>query len=506
MRNGVWYIVSIILLFFLYPSVKSDHYKSSYSESSYAVADFDSLVSLWHIRSSTGNLVQDTIMDYPSVYEAGDISDSIYIERLAAINSPVNFNFNNQVRAYIRLYTENRREQMANMLGLSQYYFPIFEEVLDAYNLPLELKYLTVVESALNPRALSPAGASGIWQFMYRTGRSYGLEVNSYIDERRDPIKATHAAAQYLSDLYDIYGDWQLVLAAYNCGPGNLNRAIRRSGGARDFWSVYYRLPRETRGYIPAFTGAVYAFEYAKEHGLEKNPISFPVATDTVMINKPLHFEQLSGILNLPVEVLRELNPQYRRDIVPAQNKPYPLKLSFNSTMEFASFEDSIYAYRREEFFPSGNIIAEPSRAAHSAVAPSGHVPVSYTVQSGDVVGLIAERFNVRAADLRYWNNISRNLIRVGQTLTIYVPENRREYYETISSGSVSNSGSTEIVANTDGDGSEFIYYSVRSGDNLWVIARQYPGVSSDDIIRLNNLGSGGEIKPGQRLKIMVKE
>ncbi|TCO10772.1 lytic transglycosylase domain-containing protein [Natronoflexus pectinivorans] len=491
----------------LYASTSSSNVKTTDAEREAFVTSLDSMVNLWHVRSATSlDMVLDTIIKSREML-VDEIPDSVYIHRLADINSPIYYPFNSQVKAYIQLYTQRRRTQMENMLGLSEHYFPIFEAALDARNLPLELKYLPVVESALNPRALSRAGASGIWQFMYHTGRHYGLNVNSYIDERRDPVKASEAAADFLSDLYEIYGDWHLVLAAYNCGPGNVNRAIRRSGGQRDFWAIYYRLPRETRGYVPAFIAATYAFKYAEEHNLHARPVNFPVATDTVMISQPLHFEQISEMTNIPIEFIRELNPQYRRDVIPAQNALYPLRLAFDQTTMFASIEDTIYAHRRDEFFPNNQLVISPSSTTHAVVAPAGTVPIEYTVKSGDVVGLIAEWFNVRASDLRYWNNINRNIIRVGQRLTIYVPASRADHFRAVAARHmgqpVQAAAATPAPATASvGDDGNYVWYTVRSGDNLWTIARQYPGVSNEDIMRLNNITDAGRIRPGQRLRI----
>ena len=263
----------------------------------------DSLLHLWYVQSTNeSDLVPDTIIDVAD-QSIPKVADSIYIERLNNLFSPIPLAFNPHVRSYIELYTIRKRQQVQTMLGLSDYYFPIFEEVLDAKGLPMELKYLPIIESALNPRALSRAGASGLWQFMYYTGKRYGLTVDSYLDERRDPMKASIAAASFLSDLYTIYKDWLLVIAAYNCGPGNVNKAISRAGGQRDFWKIFYYLPRETRGYVPAFIAANYVMNYAGEHQLYAAQTSLPIMADTVMINRPLHFEQISSMLNVSVDI-----------------------------------------------------------------------------------------------------------------------------------------------------------------------------------------------------------
>ena len=237
--------------------------------------------------------------------------DSVYLYRLDSLNSAITLSYNNIVRNFIELYTVKKRQQLATMLGLSEYYFPLFEEVLAANSMPLELKYLPVIESALNPVARSRARACGLWQFMYPTGKMYKLEINSYIDERYDPARATEAAICYLKDLYNIYGDWILVIAAYNCGPGNVNKAIRRSGGKKNYWDIYYHLPRETRGYVPAFIAAMYSFNYYKEHNIYPIESTLPRLCDTVIIEKALHFDQICKNMEVSVEELRDINPQY---------------------------------------------------------------------------------------------------------------------------------------------------------------------------------------------------
>lgn len=257
--------------------------------------------------------------------------DSVYLYRLDSLNSAITLSYNNIVRNFIELYTVKKRQQLATMLGLSEYYFPLFEEVLAANSMPLELKYLPVIESALNPVARSRARACGLWQFMYPTGKMYKLEINSYIDERYDPARATEAAICYLKDLYNIYGDWILVIAAYNCGPGNVNKAIRRSGGKKNYWDIYYHLPRETRGYVPAFIAAMYSFNYYKEHNIYPIESTLPRLCDTVIIEKALHFDQICKNMEVSVEELRDINPQYIKDIIPAGfGKAYVLKMPYN--------------------------------------------------------------------------------------------------------------------------------------------------------------------------------
>lgn len=454
---------------------------------------------------------EEKLMEFPKV-----ITDSLYIDRLQSIESPLEFPFNSKVKAYIELYTVRKRQQVEIMLGLSNYYFPMFEEALDKAGLPLELKYLPIIESALNPRAYSRAGASGLWQFMYATGKMYGLKVDSYIDERRDPVKSTQAAVNYLKDLYKQYNDWYLVIAAYNCGPGNVNKAIYRSGGKRDFWQIYYRLPRETRGYVPAFIAAAYSMTYHKEHLIEAKNTDLPMATDTLMISDLLHFNQIAKVTGIAVDDLRKLNPQYSRDVIPAKKKAYALRIPIEATEKFITLEDSVFAYQREKYFASNRLVINPSDSYNAPSTPKNKSKVYYVVKSGDAVGLIADWFDVYSSDLRYWNNIRRNLIKVGQKLVVYVPKDKLSHYKQINGMSYAKKQalSGKVVATSPvvtksasslATNGAYVYYTVRRGDNLWSIAKKYPGTSNDDIMRLNNLTSAAKISPGQKLKIKPK-
>ncbi len=399
----------------------------------YLTPSVDSLLHVWYSNRDIvpNDLVPDSVAAADTLING--IPDNVFVERLQAMQSPIPMTYNEQVKRFIELYVVKRRAQVQNMLGQSKYYFPMFEEALDAYGLPLELKFLPIIESALNPRAYSRAGASGLWQFMYYTGKRYDLQVNSYVDERCDPYKSSWAAAKFLGELYSIYGNWHLAIAAYNCGPGNVNRAIARSGGQTDFWKIYYHLPRETRGYVPAFIAAAYALTYASEHQLYATQTNKPLVADTVMVNKPLHFEQISARLGLPVEMIRELNPQYRHDIIPAQSgKSYSLRLPMEVTLAFAAQEDSVYAYQREKYFPDNKIVSVSEAVYAQGVRPANAAKLIYTVKSGDVPGSIATRFGVRLSDLKYWNGMRRNIIRIGQKLVIYVPKSRVDRYRGI--------------------------------------------------------------------------
>lgn len=462
-------------------------------------ANLDSLLSLWYVQNSTADTLNMlSVVDVDSITVKTAIPDSVYIARLAQMNSVIELPFNSIVRNFINVYTNRQREKVEVMLGLADFYFPIFEEILDMYQLPQEFRMLPVIESALNPRAVSRAGATGIWQFMYGTGRMYNLTINSYIDERRDPIASSHAAARFIRDLYSIYGDWTLVIAAYNCGPGNVNKAIRRAGGKRNYWDIYYFLPRETRGYVPAFIAASYAFNYHKEHNIRPVPMTLPPMSDTLMVSGMLHFQQISEVLNVPIQVIRDLNPQYKLDIIPARGKQLSLKLPLEFVGPFIDREQEIFAHKDSIFFNPNNLVT-PSRytASYRHEVPSGSQRVTYRVKEGDVLGSIAIKYGVSVAQLRSWNNIRGNLIRVGQNLTIYVPESTARRL-----GHSQAQTQTQTQASApQGSDPNYIYHRVQRGDTLWDIARQYPGVSSTDIKQINNLSSD-KLVPGQVLKI----
>lgn len=350
-----------------------------------------------------------------------EIDDELTMKRLQKIPALFELVYNPIVKKYIELYTQRRRKQMEYMLGVGDYYFPIFEQALDAANMPMELKYLPVIESALNPRAFSVAGASGLWQFMYGTGKIYGLQGNSLIDERRDPIKATSAAVRYLKDLYRIYGDWALVIAAYNCGPGNVNKAIKRSNGKKDYWAIYPYLPQETRGYVPAFIAATYAMTYHKEHGLCPARVELPVFCDTIRLNDRLHLAQIAEVLNVDIEVLRSLNPQYRKDIIPGNGQTYTLCLPQVQIEKFIDMKDSILAYKADSFNVLTRVQVLPAAADpyYKGKGTGGSKGV-YVVKKGDTLSSIARNKKVSVAQIKKWNNLRSDNIYIGQKLKIY--------------------------------------------------------------------------------------
>jgi len=480
--------------------------------------DLDSLLHTFYVQQSLKNSIfYDTSNVDREVIPV--FSDSVYIARLNSLPTLVNLPYNDKVRAFINLYTNKRRKSVEFMLGLSEYYFPIFEEMLDANNLPIELKYLPVIESALNPRAVSRAGATGLWQFMYTTAKLYDLEVNSLVDERRDPMKATAAAIEYLKNMYNIYNDWALTIASYNCGPGNVNKAIRRSKGKTDFWQIYPYLPRETRGYVPAYIAATYVMNFYKDHNLVPRKINLPYFTDTIIISEELHLKQIADVLRLPLEELRDMNPQYRKDIIPAgkSNEKYVLKLPANFATLFIDMQDSIFAYLDSVFFdPNKGVIQIPEKEQpYLANGPSDNsTMLYYKIKPGDNLGFISSWYNVKVSNLKYWNNLRSHIIRAGQKLVVYVPENKVSYYKKINTMSFAEkqrlSGNTVASAkvittkSTSSKGS-FVYYKVRPGDSPWSIAKKFKGVSENDIMRLNNIRNPKSIHPGQVLKVKEK-
>ena len=313
--------------------------------------DLDSLMGLYMSKTylSTG--------DCNMKDENPTFTPEEYIERLRRMPTIMEMGYNEIVQRFIDRYMGRLRHSVSFMLGAANFYVPIFEEALEAYQVPLELKHLPVIESALNPKAVSRVGATGLWQFMLGTGKQYGLEVNSLVDERRDPVRASYAAARYLRDLYRIFGDWNLVIAAYNCGPGNINKAIHRSGGLKDYWQLYPYLPAETRGYVPAFIAANYAMTYYCEHNICPMSTRLPLQTDTIVVDRDVHLEQISAVLDLDIEMLRSLNPQYRRDIVPGTTKKYAIRLPMADTGRFIDMQDSIYSYRATELLTKRAVV-----------------------------------------------------------------------------------------------------------------------------------------------------
>lgn len=343
-----------------------------------------------------------------------------YITRLSHLPNVMEMPYNEVVRQYIDRYSGRLRNSVSLMLGASNFYNPIFEEALESYQIPLELKYLPIIESALNPSATSRVGAAGLWQFMITTGKQYGLEVTSLIDERRDPIKASFAAAHYLKDLYDIFGDWTLVIASYNCGPGNVNKAIKRAGGEKDYWTIYKYLPKETQGYVPAFIAANYIMNYYCEHNICPVNTRLPVATDTIMISKDLHMDQIVDLCHVEKEELKALNPQYRTDLIPGASHACTLKLPTTAVNAFLEAGDSIYNYRSNELFKNRkevSLASETTTKSASTKSKSGGKTI--TVKSGESLGVLAKRYHTTVSKLQRLNGIRGTNIRAGQKLKV---------------------------------------------------------------------------------------
>lgn len=424
-----------------------------------------------------GAVTQETYE--PIAYE--ELPTEVLKQRLAELNArtPFNVEYNPALESVIKGYLKNRRKTMGRLMALSDYYFPMFEEEFARQGLPLEMKYLAIVESALKPSATSRVGAQGLWQFMFQTGKLYGLEVNSYVDERNDPLMATEAAAKYLKALHTSLEDWDLALAAYNSGPGNVSKAIRRSGGKTNYWNIRHQLPRETAGYVPAFLATMYIFEFAEEHGFKSNGPQYPyIATDTIKVKKMISLEQVARVTNMDLAEVEFLNPSYKLGIIPViKDENYVLRLPVEAVGKFVSNEEAIYALAEKEFNdrekPLPELLEQNDR-------------IRYRVRSGDYLGKIARRYGVSVSKIKRWNNLRSNNLRIGQRLTIYP---RR--------APSSSPKPKTAVTNT----SNAKTYTVKKGDTLWSISRKFPNVSIEDLKKWNDISST-KLKPGMRLKV----
>ena len=469
-------------------------------------ANVENLLKSWHVQyfTKTDEFCHD---DESNVH----FSDEVIHDRLNRLPRIIRMDYNETVRNCINLYAERRRSLVRYMLGMADFYFPIIEQILDEQGLPIELKYLAVVESALNPIALSRVGACGLWQFMLPTGKSYNLEINSLVDERRDPVKSTYAACRYFKDMYDVYQDWYLVLAAYNCGPGNVNKAIRRSGGKTDFWTIYKHLPRETRSYVPLFIAANYIMNYYCDHNICPIETSLPIATDTIMVNKPLHLQQVADLLNMDIEQIRALNPQYKRDIIPGNTKPSVLKLPANQTFAFIDKEDTVYTHQVEEYL--ANLVYDENN-----MLKSSREQVTHITSGGENLYTIANKYGVTAKDIRQWNGLGSNRVGVGKRLRIYVDNGGVSFASNTPKKNESATTATTIAQTTSTTKQQttpsqskaipsstsetgHVTYQVKSGDSLYSISKRYPGVSAASLQKANNLPNSN-IRPGQILKI----
>lgn len=496
----------------------------------------------WYLQNYT---VLDTIgsPDVPA-------TDEVIIERLKAMTTTIEMPFNQVVRSHIDIYTTRKRSLVETMLGLSLFYMPIFEEELEREGLPLELRYLPIIESALNPNAVSRSGATGLWQIMLPTARGLGLEINTLVDQRRDPIASTQAAVKYLKQLYEIYNDWSLAIAAYNCGPGNVNKALLRAGASadnpKDYWEIYYFLPAETRGYVPGFIGASYAMTYYSDHGISPALAKRPILTDTVHVVDRLHFNAISQIINISIDELRVLNPQYRKDIIPGDVHPYVLRLPSQMIYNYIMYEDSIRS-------ASANLAPRSVvEIAGSSSSGDSYTEVNkwHKVRRGETLSQIARKYGVTVKQIQTWNNLKSTKLRSGQKLKIVTkqavkkqevkeepknntpvvvvnnptpeapvdsiapaPEQPAGEIEEILVEEESNEETTETVVESEPESQpepapepevKTIIHKVVKGETLFSISKKY-GVTVNDICTANNITTKSTIKVGQRLTIPQK-
>lgn len=477
--------------------------------------------------------------------------DSVIAHRIAHMPSPMSLEYNEHVKAFIDLYANRRRSLLERSMGLSNYYFPIFEETLERHQLPHQLKYLAIVESALNPTAVSRAGATGLWQFMYGTGKMYGLDVNFYVDERRDPWLASEAAAMYFKDLYRVYKDWLLVLAAYNCGPGNVNKAIRRSGGKTSYWDLMPYLPKETRGYVPAFIAVTYVMTYAAEHNLYATPlISLPPDVDTVQVQGPVNIQYFGSLLDIDPTAMALLNPQLKQQFIPKSFERYTLRLPASKVAEYERKRDLMEAYlnpapalQDSTLLSQHDSLPVLLASAQSYTAePEVHI-IRHKVTKGQTLGGIAAKYNVSVGDIKRWNKLSSNMLRIGQTLKIEkkmaAPKPKpiivqQPVKPKPATPAADSDDSTVVLASNDSlpaakttaepqskssadlqakakeekntqtlQKNKSSEYTVQPGDTLWSISQRYE-VTVSELLKANNLNKNAKLQPGQKLKISL--
>lgn len=470
------------------------------------------------ISNDIKNINIDQKVDY-------ELSTELLKSRLAAMDakSPFNIEYNPGLENIIKSFLKNRKKSFERLMAISEYYFPLFEEALAKQNVPLEIKYLAVVESALNPKAVSRMGATGLWQFMYHTGKQYNLKIDSYVDDRSDPLKSSEAAAQYMANMYAIFGDWDLVLASYNSGPGNVSKAIRRSGGQQNYWNIRKYLPQETQGYVPAFLATMYIYEYHKEHGIKPNRATIKhFATDTIMIKKQMSFKQISDLLDVPVSELQLLNPSYKLNVVPFyQDHPHFLRLPMDKIALFTSNEDKIYAYAqreldfREKPFQVTKGIAAKDTLNYSQQKVTLPKTKYYMVQGGDNLSSIANKYDVTVADIKKWNRLKSNTVARGKSLKIISTENVFQAVKkepkpdnqqiAASDAKISKEDKSKKSIKTDTLSTAVAtYYVVQKGDNLSNIAKKN-NVSIEEIKEWNNL-SNTSIQLGMSLQVAKNE
>ncbi|ABQ04009.1 lytic transglycosylase [Flavobacterium johnsoniae] len=462
--------------------------------------------SLWMNELVSLDIYDDLTKDIQTINKDVTVDEELPTEllkqRLAAMNakSPFEIEYNQGLENIIKSFLKNRKKSFSRLMALSEYYFPIFEETFAKEKIPLEIKYLAVVESALNPKAVSKMGATGLWQFMYGTGKQYALKIDSYIDERSDPLKATAACSDYMTRMFSVFNDWELVLASYNSGPGNVTKAIRRSGGKTGYWDIRNYLPKETQGYVPAFYATMYLFEYHKEHGINpERAVVKNFETDTVGIKNQISFKQLADLLDMPQSQLQLLNPSYKLNIVPAYHGEMNfLRLPKDKIAAFVSNEDKIYAYVEHESLVKtiptrlAAKIAPKGKSVREAVESSKDIQF-YKVRKGDNLGTIADKYNVNISDLKKWNNLKTNAIALGRTLKIKsdIDASAKVVKEPKSIPAIEKNTEEAIASNDDKDkvSIQTVEYVVAAGDNLGSIAKKF-GTTIADLKELNDLTS----------------
>lgn len=499
----------------------------------------DSLATLSYIQRITFATAESQPNTSFQPNEVPTYADDIYRKRIQKIQTPIPLTFNSEVKQYIDMYALRKRALTERVMGLSNLYFPLYEQILDQQGLPLEFKYLSIVESALNPTAVSRVGATGLWQFMLATGKLYNLKVNSFIDERRDPAKATLAACQYFKNMYDIYHDWLLVIAAYNCGAGNVNKAIARSGGKTTFWEISPYLPRETRGYVPAFIAVTYLMNYSSEHNLTAVPpvISYFEA-DTVMVDQKISLREVADATNLPVELISYLNPIYKKGIIPDGDESYVLRLPSNKINNYLANIENIF--KSSEPDPTAMVTEDDGSSLDPATYVSKVIKKYHTVKRGEHMASIANRYSCTSQDLKRWNKLGSTKLHSGQKLMVLVTTKQKveqkasaktaasgaspvikltsasvtKKEDTTVTASVASNQNSDSIAPSGGvdsvsdskaglTNSKMVYHIVQPGDTLWNIAQRYTGVTVEELKAINQLNSN-ELKPGTKLKVII--
>ena len=469
----------------------------------------DSLLDLWYVHNQVKQFKFD-----PNIgknHLQSNIPDSVYIKRLKDMNIFFQLPYNDIVKDYLISYSEKRKKGMAKIMGLCEYYMPYFEEIFHNAGVPQEIKALAIVESALNPTAVSWANAKGTWQFLYNTAKAYDLHIDSFVDERFDPIKSAGAAAEYLKDAYKIFGDWNLAIASYNCGAGNIQKAIKKAG-SRKFWDIWPYLPEETRGYVPALIGVMYAMHYHNEYGIEPVAINMPAQTDTFKINKKLHFKQISEMIGISIDDLKKYNPQYIHEIIPGNDREYILRMPHKYTNAFIEKEDTIYKHKAAELF-------DPLTIKKIVEMPKEEGKITYTVKKGDCLGTIAAQYkNVTVEKIKKWNKLKSDNLSIGQKLIIHTSGAVKKTSTSSSSSSKTSSttkstttksssttssstASSQPKKNSAAGAKGHTTYTVKEGDSFYSIARNYPGVSAENIMDYNKRTSTN-LRPGEVIKI----